>query len=387
MTRVAAIDCGTNSTRLLVADADAQGNLTDLYRDMRITRLGQNVDRSGMLSEAALARTFAAAEEYHQKIVELGATRIRVVATSATRDARNRSDFIAGMREALGVEPEVISGEEEAALSFQGAISSLPELEVEGSVGDYLVVDIGGGSTEFVCGAGLGSGGSCQHSRDGNRGESSGRNRTRDKSNSQGAATAAISTNMGSVRVTERFGPEPWESDNLQTASAWIDEWLDQADAAVDFSRVGCLVGVAGTVTTIAAHALGCDSYRPDLTHGAQLSETAWQQAIDFMISTPVSKKAALGIMPPGRADVIGGGALIWRRILARIIGGSFAGSAVASSSESALAFSVQRSGGASATYSPSSSPSLVPTKSQIPVVVSEHDILDGIAQALANGE
>lgn len=375
MTRVAAIDCGTNSTRLLVADADAQGNLTDLYRDMRITRLGQNVDCSGMLSEAALARTFAAAEEYHQKIVELGATRIRVVATSATRDARNRSDFIAGMREALGVEPEVISGEEEAALSFQGAISSLPGLEVEGSVGDYLVVDIGGGSTEFVRGVGRGSGGS------------SGSNRTSDKSNGQGAATAAISTNMGSVRVTERFGPEPWESDNLQTASAWIDEWLDQADAAVDFSRVGCLVGVAGTVTTIAAHALGCDSYRPDLTHGAQLSETAWQQAIDFMISTPVSQKAALGIMPPGRADVIGGGALIWRRILARIIGGSFVSSAVASSSESAVAFSVQRSRGASATYSPSSSSSLVSTKPQIPVVVSEHDILDGIAQALANGE
>lgn len=371
MTRVAAIDCGTNSTRLLVADADAQGNLTDLYRDMRITRLGQNVDHSGILSEAALARTFAAAKEYHQKIVELGATRIRVVATSATRDARNRSDFIAGMREALGVEPEVISGEEEAALSFQGAISALPGLEIKGGAGDYLVVDIGGGSTEFVRGAGLGSRGSCQ-------------NNSSDRSCSKSAIVAAISTNMGSVRVTERFGPEPWERDNLQAASAWIDEWLDQADAAVDFSRVGCLVGVAGTVTTIAAYALGCDSYRPDLTHGAQLSETAWQQAIDFMISASVDQKAELGIMPPGRADVIGGGALIWRRILARIIGHPFTGSPAAFFGDSTVAFSAQRPGDAFDTSSPFSS---VPTKPKIPVVVSEHDILDGIAQALANGE
>lgn len=311
MTRVAAIDCGTNSTRLLVADVDAQGNMYDLVRDMKITRLGQGVDQTGVLAPDALERTFSAASDYKQVIDDLGATRLRIVATSATRDAGNRSEFVEGMKARLGASPEVISGEEEAALSFTGAVSSLGDGSADADA-PYLVVDIGGGSTEFV----------------------------------RGAATveAAISTNMGSVRVTERFGPEPWADQKIAAASTWIDEWLDQADQQVDFSKVRTLVGVAGTVTSIASYALGCTEYDPTVTHGAELTETQWQDALDYMIRTPVAKKAELGIMPPGRADVIGGGALIWRRVLDRV-----------------------RRRAAS-----------------MRVIVSEHDILDGIAMALA---
>ena len=147
--RVAAIDCGTNSIRLLVADVDPRaGTLVDLDRRMEVVRLGQGVDRTGRLAPEALARTLDAARRYAQVIADLGATRTRFVATSATRDAENRDEFVAGVLDALGVEPEVVSGEEEAALSFRGATSTVAAVRP----GPYVVVDLGGGSTELVLG-------------------------------------------------------------------------------------------------------------------------------------------------------------------------------------------------------------------------------------------
>lgn len=345
MTRVAAIDCGTNSTRLLIADVDDSGYMQDLVRDMRITRLGQGVDRSGQLSRAALERTFMVAADYRRQIQDFSVEAVRVVSTSATRDAKNRRDFVQGMQQIFGVAPEVISGEEEAALSFAGAISFLTKptrnnfqqtsrknvvdyrLSKSGKDGrsdqrpgeSYLVVDIGGGSTEFVQGT--------------------------------NTVQAAISTNMGSVRLSERFGPEPWDVDKQALAVPWIHNWLNLADEAIDFSRVTTVVGVAGTVTTIAAYALGVSTYTPEVTHGARLSGQQWQQAMDFMINSPVARKAELGFMPRGRAEVIGGGTLIWREILTKL-------------SQDNL--------------------DSVNAPTGLSVVVSEHDILDGIALSLA---
>ena len=219
--RVAAIDCGTNSIRLLIADvpqgAEDARDLADVERDMIITRLGQGVDRTGMLDPAAIQRTLDAARLYQERIEDAGVADVIIAATSASRDASNRADFVEGIRAITGIEPRVITGAEEAALSFVGAISSLPrDLKTP-----YLVVDIGGGSTEFVLG----------HS----------------------AVEQAVSVNMGSVRVTERFGPEPWTSERQKAARAWIDTQLDVAEGSVDFAAARTVVGVAGTVTSLAA--------------------------------------------------------------------------------------------------------------------------------------
>lgn len=296
MTRVAAIDCGTNSIRLLVADARMEEGplgshpvLSDLTRQMRIVRLGQGVDRTGVLDHAAIERTLEAVGEYRGMIEHLGAERIRFVATSATRDASNRDVFAQGVRELLGVDPEVVPGTEEASLSFRGAVTgvdrSLPR--------PLLVVDIGGGSTELVLGS--------------------------------DDVEQAISINMGSVRVTEKFlaGGDPEKGVDAEAerrALAWIDARLDEAEASVDLSAVGTLVGVAGTVTTITAQALGLTSYQPERIDGASLDMDGVHEAIRFMVDQPVAVKAALGFMPEGRQDVIAAGALIWDRVIARVV-------------------------------------------------------------------
>lgn len=293
MTRVAGIDCGTNSIRLLVADAhrreDGSLGLTDLTRQMRIVRLGQGVDRSGRLDPAAIGRTIDAVVEYERMIHRLGATAVRFVATSATRDAENRQEFVDAVRAVLGIEPEVVEGTEEAALSFSGAVSALGA----GEPVPMLVVDIGGGSTELVLG--------------------------------DSKVRQAISVDMGAVRVTEKFFAQCAPEQGIpaaeeERAAAWIDEQLDNAERVVDLDRVATLVGVAGTVTTLTAQALGLPTYQPEKIHGARLSLAQIDEAVRFMIDQPVAVKAALGFMPDGRQDVIAAGALIWSRIVHRVV-------------------------------------------------------------------
>ena len=321
MNRVAGIDCGTNSIRLLVADVERDENgvrLTDLTRQMRIVRLGQGVDKTGRFDPAAIDRTIDAVVEYERMISRLGASKVRFVATSASRDASNRDEFIDAVRSILGIEPEVVEGTLEAALSFSGAVSDLGA----GVESPMLVVDIGGGSTELVLG--------------------------------DTEVRQAISVDMGAVRVTEKFfadcDPEAGiPLAHQERAIEWIDEQLDGAQKVVDLERVKTLVGVAGTVTTLTAQALGLAKYQPELIHGASLSLDQIDQAVRFMVDQPTKVKAALGFMPEGREDVIAAGALIWSRIVKRVV-------ARATEQGSVIDH----------------------------VVTSEHDILDGIAISLA---
>lgn len=311
MTRVAAFDCGTNSLRLLVADVDpVAGTLIDVDRQMRIVRLGEGVDKSGSLAPEALARTFAVADEYAERCRELGVERTRFVATSASRDADNRQVFVDGIRERLGVEPQVVSGEEEARLSFSGATFELLAADVPGP---FLMVDIGGGSTEVV------------------RGE-------RD-------VEAALSVNVGCVRLTERhLHDDPPTAAQIAAARGDVDEALDRVAQAVALQGIQTLVGLAGSVTTVAALALDLPTYQSERIHRARLSVPDAQSACDRLLAMSRAERAALGFMHPGRVDVIGAGALVWRLVIDRLV------------AESGLS----------------------------EVIVSERDILDGIAFSIA---
>lgn len=303
MALVAGIDCGTNSIRLIIADRQASGEpLNVRTREMRIVRLGEGIDKTGQFAPAALERTFAAVDEYAQIISKYGADKIRFVATSASRDAKNRDEFFTGIKERLGVTPEVISGEEEATLSFSGATSSFKDEDEP-----VLVVDIGGGSTEFVLGQ-------------------------------RGQVIDTISTNMGSVRIFERYlapviadansgdgslDPQqtPGIARALIKASFAIDELIDEADKKLGLDRARTLIGVAGTVTTITAHALGLNDYQPEKIHGSRITPAQMLRSCNWMMNQPVAVRAVLGYMPTGRADVIGAGALVWSRIIERING------------------------------------------------------------------
>lgn len=288
MTRVAAIDCGTNSIRLLIADIDRSNGaakLTDVVREMRVVRLGQGVDATGELAPEALERTFAATADYAALIRGHGAEAIRFVATSASRDARNRQVFVDGIRGLLGVEPEVISGEEEAALSFAGASSVLPILDGE----QVLVVDLGGGSTEFVLGT-------------------------------TGGVTAAKSVDVGCVRLTERhLKDDPPTADQIAAAEADVDAAMAHAGLVVPLERTTAVVGVAGSITTITAHALRLPEYLPAAIHGAELSIGAITEAATDLLHMTKGERAELAYMHPGRVDVMGAGGLVWRRILERL--------------------------------------------------------------------
>lgn len=283
MTRVAAIDCGTNSIRLLVADIDGRA-MTDVVRLMRVVRLGQDVDRTGRLSDDALARTFAVLEEYAAVIRELDAQVTRMCATSATRDAVNRSAFVRGVVDILGMEPEVISGAEEAATSFRGATATLP---TDVFTAPYLVVDIGGGSTEFV----LGENGVRQYA----------------------------SVDLGCVRLTERcLSSQPPTDDQIAAATTVIDQQIDLALARVDVSKARTLVGLAGSVTTVTALALGLAAYDPIAIHHQRLSYADVDRITNDMLARTPAERLEYPVMHPGRADVIGAGALILRRIMER---------------------------------------------------------------------
>jgi exopolyphosphatase / guanosine-5'-triphosphate,3'-diphosphate pyrophosphatase len=305
--RVAAVDCGTNSLRLLIADVDHRaGTLTDVDRRMEIVRLGQGVDATGRISAESLARTLRVLAGYSGAIARAGAVAVRMVATSAIRDAANAADFVAGVTGILGVPPQVISGDEEARLSFTGATA---ELAGDASTqAPYLVVDIGGGSTEFVLGT------------------------TRQ--------LAGTSVDIGCVRMTERhLHSDPPLAGEVAAATADIDAALDQVAAQVAVAQARTLIGLAGSVTTVAGIALGLPAYDRARIHHARVSAGAVHRIAGDLLAQTREQRAAIGVMHPGRVDVIGAGALVLDRVLARF---GFA-----------------------------------------EVMVSEHDILDGIAWSL----
>ncbi|MEO9325627.1 Ppx/GppA phosphatase family protein [Nocardioides sp. C4-1] len=273
---VAAFDCGTNTVKLLVTGPDG-----DLVREMRMVRLGEGVDRTGRLSDEALARTFAAIDEYAVLVREHGATRLRFCATSASRDAVNADTFRAGVLERLGVEPEVVSGTEEAALAFDGAVRHLASAPTT----PVLVVDVGGGSTELVLG--------------------------------DGAPTAAHSMDIGSVRLHERHvRADPPAPDEVAAILADVDTALDACP--VDPARAATVVGVAGTVTTIAAGVLGLDDYDRDAIDQAVLAADDVHALVERIVAMPRAERLRQPWLHPGRADVIDAGALILDRVLTR---------------------------------------------------------------------
>jgi exopolyphosphatase/guanosine-5'-triphosphate,3'-diphosphate pyrophosphatase len=276
--KVAAIDCGTNTIKLLI------GDLPDVaVREMRMVRLGQGVDATGRLADEALERTFAALDEYAALIKAHGAERIRFCATSATRDAANAEVFVAGVRSRLGVEPEVVSGDEEAALAFDGAVRNLRDTPAE----PVLVIDIGGGSTELVLGT------------------------------TAGGADAAVSLDVGSVRLHERhLHSDPPTADEVAACVADIESHLDRSP--VPLADAATVVGVAGTVTTVGAGVLDLPAYDRSLVDQAVLPVEEVHALVDRLLALPVAERLDLPWLHPGRADVIGAGALILDRALRR---------------------------------------------------------------------
>ena len=277
--RVAAIDCGTNSIRLLIADIDGN-NFREIVRDMEIVRLGQGVDQTGQFHPDAIARTLAAVDKFAAEIAKRGVEKIRFCATSATRDATNRHLFVDGVRERLGIELEVISGEEEAALSFAGAIKDL-----DPSNGPFLVVDIGGGSTEFVFGT--------------------------------STVEAARSVNIGCVRMSERhFASDPATPDQIEAARTDIQAAIAQAAAVVPITKARTLVAVAGTATTVAAAALDLPEYDRYAIHLSRISAQQTHDAATMFATKTREQRISLGYMHPGRVDVIAAGSLVLSEIM-----------------------------------------------------------------------
>ena len=277
--RVAAIDCGTNSIRLLIADIDGN-NFREVVRDMEIVRLGQGVDQTGQFHPDAIARTLAAVDKFAAEIAKRGVEKIRFCATSATRDATNRHLFVDGVRERLGIELEVISGDEEAALSFAGAIKDL-----DPSNGPFLVVDIGGGSTEFVFGT--------------------------------ATVEAARSVNIGCVRMSERhFASDPATPDQIEAARTDIQAAIAQAAAVVPITKAKTLVAVAGTATTVAAAALDLPEYDRYAIHLSRISAQQTHDAATMFATKTREQRISLGYMHPGRVDVIAAGSLVLSEIM-----------------------------------------------------------------------
>ena len=279
MSRVAAIDCGTNSIRLLIADINGD-NFQEIAREMEIVRLGQGVDATGKFDPEAIERTLEATRKYAEIIASKGVEKIRFCATSATRDASNRDLFIDGVREILGIEPEVIPGTEEAELSFIGATKSLVHTE-----SPYLVVDIGGGSTEFVLG--------------------------------KTEVEYAKSVNIGCVRMSERhLNKAPQDPLAIQKAIQDIDEAIADAAYIVPIKEAKTLIAVAGTATTVAAAALDLPAYDRYAIHLSRISAEKTHAISKMFLSTTRADREALGYMHPGRVDVIGAGSLVLSRIM-----------------------------------------------------------------------
>ena len=364
--RVAAVDCGTNSLRLLIADVDPRhGTLADVVRRMEIVRLGQGVDATGRLAPEALARTFRVLQEYATIITDSAVGAVWMVATSATRDAVNATEFIRGVTRVLGVPPEVLSGGQEAFLSFTGATA---ELVRAGSGGErfappYLVVDIGGGSTEFVLGRDQAGGAGPDRAGPDRAGpdragpdragpdhagpdhagpDRSGPDRAGPADAQAAGPVAATSVDIGCVRMTERhLHSDPPTATQIAAAVADIDAAIDRAAAEVPAQRARTLVGLAGSVTTVAGVALDLPGYDASRIHHARIPAGQVHEVTRMLLGQTHAQRAQIGVMHPGRIDVIGAGALVLDRILARL---GFA-----------------------------------------EVVVSEHDILDGIAWSMVD--
>ena len=287
MSRIGAIDIGTNSVRLLVADVDGAGadaKLHPLDRRMRITRLGQDVDRARALAPDAIGRTVDVLREYRAALDEHGVTQVRATATSAARDASNRDDFFSAAHDALGVIPELLSGEEEAQLSFLGATADLD------APGPYLVVDIGGGSTEFVLGT--------------------------------DAPTGLVSLDIGCVRVTEQFlESDPPAPEELSNAVAIVRDLVADVPRVVPGATdARTLVGLAGTVTTVAAVELGLPEYDPERIHHFVLTRAAAEDVFRTLATEPAALRAHNPGLEPGRVDVIVGGAIVLVSVM-RVLG------------------------------------------------------------------
>jgi exopolyphosphatase / guanosine-5'-triphosphate,3'-diphosphate pyrophosphatase len=382
--RVAAIDCGTNSLRLLIADIDPrQATLADRVRRMEIVRLGQGVDATGRLAADALARTFGVLEEYARILDDVSPSAVRMVATSATRDAANSAEFVRGVTRILGVPPGVLSGDEEAFLSYTGATAELARPGPGLPAGDrfappYLVVDIGGGSTEFVLGgeqidgsrsasprpgtvaAGSPAGGGTGPARAAETGAAgspaagsiaaaadiadpaaAGESAVGGVPGA-GTALAAVSVDIGCVRMTERhLRSDPPTDAEIVAATADIDTAVAEAAARLRVRRARTLIGLAGSVTTVAGIALDLPGYDARRSHHARIPAATVHAVACMLLSQTRAQRARIGVMHPGRVDVIGAGALVLDRIVTRL---GFA-----------------------------------------EVVASEHDILDGIAWSLVD--
>lgn len=318
---VAGIDCGTNSIRLMVARVDGTGVTVLVPRIMRVVRLGQGVDKTRRFSQDALQRTFAAIDEFARILNGYDLDGIRFVATSATRDATNRNEFEDYVYSRLGVRPDVIPGEEEARLSFLGATSVV---DTSAHQAPYLVMDLGGGSTELVLGG------------DG-------------RSIPVTDVSQAYSMDTGSVRISERhLLSDPPDDGQIVRAADDVNAAIDTACAAVDISRTGTFIGVSGTVTTMASVALGLSTYDRDAVDGALLDISRIYEADSAVLHMDRAQRGSLGVIHPGRLDVIGAGALIFTEVLKRV------------------SLSVQSRGRELST-----------------VMVSEHGLLDGIVRDL----
>ncbi len=328
MTTVAAVDCGTNSLRLLISSVVAldedEVQLVDVERRMEVVRLGQDVDQTGVFAPEALDRTFATLQEYADLMASHGVpmaaddNAVRMVATSATRDVANRDEFVAGVRSIIGVEPEVITGDDEAELSFVGATAELTETGDDGFARPFLVVDIGGGSTEFVLG----------HSGD----------------EETGVVRASRSVDIGCVRMTERhLTSDPPTREQVAAATADIDAALEEVCTTVPLTEAATVVCVAGTATTVAGIARDLPEYDPARIHHSRVSADRVREITDELLAMEHDQRAAIGVMHPGRVDVIGAGALVLQRVMARVGAAEF--------------------------------------------VASEHDILDGLAWSLCLGD
>jgi exopolyphosphatase/guanosine-5'-triphosphate,3'-diphosphate pyrophosphatase len=283
--RVAALDCGTNTLRLLVADLDPEaGRAVDVHRRTTIVRLGQGVDKTRALAEEALERTFATLADYAEVVRATGPERIGFVATSAVRDVSNRDAFLDGAQALVGVRPSVISGDEEARLSYEGATRGLADVDASPPL---LVVDVGGGSTELVSGA------------------------------APSGPSHGTSLDIGSVRLTERhLHDDPPARGQVAAAVRDIQSALDGVGPPIE--HAGTVIGVAGTVTTVAAMVLGLDRYDADRIHHAVLSTADLLATCDHLVAMSVAERRALPVMEPGRADVIGAGALILAAVVRR---------------------------------------------------------------------
>jgi exopolyphosphatase/guanosine-5'-triphosphate,3'-diphosphate pyrophosphatase len=278
--RLASMDVGTNSTRLLVADVAGGRIRRQLDREMVITRLGKGVDRTRRFDPGALARTLEVVGDYAATCKRRGVEAVRVAATSATRDAANRQEFLDGVRSLVGVEPEVLSGAEEAAASFLGATWDLAAGE---SATPTLVFDIGGGSTELIAGVGLGQ-----------------------------DPPTVVSLDIGNVRLTERhIHSDPPTPEEVAAVRADAEGELATAKEQLGDQPVERVVGVGGTATTLTAVSLGLDAYDPERVHRATLTAEDVAATVERLCAMTVAQKAALPVMPAGREDVIATGGLI----------------------------------------------------------------------------